>query len=91
MVRVDYLEGRIRNIEGFDVQIQWPDGNNLRGDYEGAKTYRYERAARDSWTVAEWIRERFHHMNPQFNVIVLDSNGSPVTGRYTLGTVREGY
>jgi len=91
MVRVDYLKRRIRDIEGFHVQIQGTDGNNLRGDYEGARTYEYKRAARDSWTVAKWIRERFHDMNPQFNVIVLDSNGSPVTGGYTLGTVRGGY
>jgi len=91
MVRVDYLEGQIREVEGFDVAIQWPDGSNVRGDFERARSYRYERAARDSWTVAEWIRERFHHRNPQFDVSVLDNSGNPVSGRHTLGTVRETY
>ena len=91
MVRVDYLERQIREVEGFDVAIIWPDGENIRGDYEGARTYRYTRAARDSWTVAEWKRERFHHLNPHFDVDILDNDGDPVSGRYTLGTVREDY
>ena len=91
MVRVDYLESVIRDVEGFNVAIHWPDGLDIRGDYERAKSYRYTRAARDSWTVAKWMRERFHYVNPQFEVFVLDSDGIPVSGRHTLGTVREGY
>lgn len=91
MVRVDYLEDQIREVEGFDVEIQWEDGTNIRSDYEGAKSYKFQRAARDSWTVAEWKRERFHHRNPHFKVEVFDCNGDPVSGKYTLGTVREGY
>ena len=91
MVRVDYLEKKIRDVEGFDIEIKWEDGNNVRGDFEGAKSYRYENAARNSWTIAEWTRERFHRYNPHFRVTVLDSDGNPVSGRYTLGSVREGY
>lgn len=29
MVRVDYLEGQISDVEGFDVAIHWPDGTNI--------------------------------------------------------------
>jgi hypothetical protein len=90
-MRVNNLERRIRGVEGFDVEIIWPDETNVRGDYEGAKSYRWERAARESWTVAEWIRERFHHANPQFDVRVHDADGNPVSGRNTLRTVRDGY
>lgn len=91
MIRVDTLERRIRQIEGFNVRVLWPDGADVRSDYVGAKSYRGIRSARDSWTVARWIRERFKHSNPQFDVEVLDGNENPVHGRTSLRTVRNLY
>lgn len=91
MIRVDTLERKIRQVEGFNVRVLWPDGTDVRSDYVGAKSYRCIRAARDSWTVARWIRERFKHSNPQFDVEVVDGNGNPVSGRTSLRTVRKWY
>lgn len=91
MIRVDSLERKIRQIEGFNIRILWPDGTNVRSDYIGAKSYRCIRGARDSWTVSRWIKERFKHSNPQFNVEVLDSIGNSVNGRTTLRTIRKWY
>jgi hypothetical protein len=88
MIRIDTLERRIRQLEGFSVRVLWPDGTDVRSDYVGAKSYRCIRAARDNWTVARWVRERFNRLNPQFDVEVLDSNGNPVHGRTSLRTVR---
>ena len=89
MIRVDTLERRIRQVEGFKVRVLWPDGTDVRSDYVGGKSYRSIRAARDNWTVARWIRDRFKRSNPQFDVEVIDSNGNPVHGRTFLRTVRK--
>ena len=91
MIRVDTLERRIRQLEGLNVRVLWPDGTDVRSDYVGAKSYRFIRAARDGWTVARWIRERFKHSNPQFDVEVIVGNGNPVHGRTSLRTVRNWY
>ena len=91
MIRVDTLERKIRQVEGFNVRVLWPDGNDVRSDYVGGKSYRCIRAARDSWTVARWKRDRFKRSNPQFDVEVIDGNGNPVQGRTSLRTVREWY
>ena len=91
MIRVDTLERRIKQIEGFNVRVLWPDKTDVRSDYVGAKAYRCIRAARDSWTVASWIRERFKRSNPQFDVEVIDGNGNPVHGRTSLRNVRKWY
>ena len=89
MIRVDTLERKIRYIEGFNVRLLWPDGTDVRSDYVGAKYYRFIRGARDNWTVSRWIKERFKHSNPQFDVEVLDGIGNPVNGRTSLRTVRK--
>ena len=81
MIRVDTLGRRIRQVEGFNVRVLWPDGNDVRSDYVGSKSYRCKRAARDNLTVAIWIRERFKHSNPQFDIEVIDSNRNSVHGR----------
>jgi hypothetical protein len=52
MIRVDTLERKIKQIEGFTVRVLWPDGSDVRSDYVGGKSYRCIRAARDNWTVA---------------------------------------
>ena len=66
MMRVDTLERKIKQIEGFNVRLLWPDGNDVRSDYVGAESYRCIRAARDNWTVSRWIKDRFKHSLPSF-------------------------
>jgi len=91
MIRVDTLERKIKQIEGFNVRLLWPDGSDVRSDYVGAKSYRCIRGARDNWTVSRWIKDRFKHSNPQFDVEVLYSIGNSVNGRTSLKTVRKRY
>lgn len=92
MVEVRYLERQIREIEGFDVDICWPDGTNVRGDYGGANTYGYKRMAPGRYTIGKWIRERFNWHNSKFIVRVKDGNGNIINSNNTrLKNIRETY
>jgi hypothetical protein len=53
--------------------------------------YPYERAAKDSWTVQQWKRERFLRIYPGFQVDVLSGRRSSARGQTRLETLRDGY
>ena len=89
-MKVENLEMRICDIEGFDVRIL-ENGIDKRGDSLEARSYTFSRASQDNRTVSQWIEERFKKSNPHFDVEVLDGNGNPVHGRMTLGNVRYSY
>ncbi len=89
-MRVDNLEKKIFNVEGFDVRVL-ENGIDKKGNSEEARSYTFMRASQDSRTVAQWIDERFKETNPHFEVEVLDGDGNIVHGRTTLGNVRETY
>jgi len=91
MPKVGRVELRISQIEGFLVKLLHPGGVDVRSDRAGLPTWPYERAARDSWTVADWKRERFSQTYPGFSVDVLDGDGNPVAGQTRLETVRDSY
>jgi hypothetical protein len=91
MPKVGRVELRISQIEGFLVKIQHLDGRNVRSDREGMPSWPYERAAKDSWTVADWRRERFNAVYPGFDVDVLDGDCNPVPGQTRLENLRESY
>ncbi len=91
MPKVGRVELRISQIEGFRVAVQHLHGANVRSDRAGLPTWPYERAAKDSWTVADWKRERFAATYPGFNVEVLDADGDPVPGQTRLESVRDTY
>ena len=64
----------------------------MRFDRTGLPTWPYERAARDGWSVANWIRERFTPTYPRFAVEVLDGDGNAVrAGQTRLKSVRATY
>jgi hypothetical protein len=85
------VESKIRRIEGFLVSIQDPERRDVRSDRQGLPSWPYERAAKDSWTVARWKRERFKALYPGFEVDVLDVRHHPLRGQTRLGTVRGTY
>lgn len=88
---VKNVEKRIWDIEGFDVIIRHADGRDMRGDRQGIPPYQYDRAARNSMTVAAWIDQRFNQRYPGLAVDVLDGYGNVVVGNTLLATVRDSY
>ena len=92
MVEVRTLENRIREVEGFEVRVKWPDGTDVRSDYSGAHSYRRKRASKNNWTIYKWIENSFKKSNPHFNVEVLLRNGDVAKPlNIKLSTVRDTY
>lgn len=94
MPSVQRVEREIRLFEGFDVVIRHGrDRRDVRGDRGRVPGYagKYERRARDRFTVADWKRARFQKHYPGFDVDVLDADGRPASGRARLGKLRERY
>jgi hypothetical protein len=91
MPKVGRVELRISQIEGFLVKIHHLDGRDVRSDRQGMPSWPYERAAKDSWTVADWRRERFNTVYPGFDVDVLDGDCVPAAGQTRLENLRESY
>jgi len=91
-MKVGRVELRIANVEGFLVKIRHlVGGADVRSDREGLPSWPYERAARDTWTVADWKRERFAPRYPGFEVDILDGDGNALPGQTKLETVRDSY
>ncbi|HEX5512439.1 MAG TPA: hypothetical protein VFX41_12050 [Actinomycetales bacterium] len=89
--RVDNIERRIAEIEGFEVRIL-RNGANAYGNLELPVHYRrYEKRAADNFTVAEWKDVRFRPIFAGFDVQVLNGAGKAVPGQTTLRTVRQSY
>lgn len=91
MSKVENVEKRIWNVEGFQVHVLYREGTNVRGDRTGLPQYQYQRAAADDITVAAWKETRFRASYPGFEVDVLDRRGNIVQGNTKLGTVRASY
>jgi len=91
MPTVGSIELKIARIEGFLVRIKYPGGADVRSDREQMPPYPYERAAKDSWTVQQWKRERFLRVYPGFEVDVLSGRRAAARGQTRLETLREGY
>ncbi|HKU82198.1 MAG TPA: hypothetical protein VJP76_08520 [Candidatus Tumulicola sp.] len=91
MPKVGRVELRISQVEGFLVKIHHLDGRDVRSDRQGMPSWPYERAAKDSWTVAQWRTERFNNVYPGFDVDVLDGDCSPAAGQTRLENLRESY
>ena len=92
MPRIDYIEGKIYEVEGFDVTIRRLDGSDVYSNLVMPVSYRYARAAQDSWTVSEWKEKRFKKTFPGFDVDVLMGDGTTVAnGNMKLSNVRDSY
>lgn len=90
MPRCGYIEGKIFEVEGFDVTIRYND-NDVRSDKQLPVTYGYSKRAPEDWTVSEWIENRFKTTFPGYTVDVLLANGTTVPGNTRLKNVRASY
>jgi hypothetical protein len=81
------VELEVYQVEGFDVLFV--DGNADAGRY--VDPYPYNKAANHSWTVKKWRTTRWEPNYPDFDVAVLDADGTPVHGKMLLSTVRATY
>lgn len=90
MPKVKSVEKRIWDVEGFSVEFR-RDGRDVRGDKTGVPQYRYQRAAKDDMTVADWRVNRFCVSYPGYEVAVLDGDGNSVHGSTKLGNLRDSY
>lgn len=91
MVKVKSVEKKIWDIEGFDVDMLHPNGDNVRSDRGNLPQYDMKNMAKNDMTVKEWKEKRFSKKYPGFNVRVLDGEGNDVPGQTKLGTVRDSY
>ena len=91
MPTVGSIELKIARVEGFLVRIKYPAGTDVRSDREQMPPYPYERAAKDSWTVQQWKKERFRYVYPGFEVDVLVDGRTTARGQTRLETVRDSY
>ncbi len=91
MAQMKNVEKRIWDLEGFNVRILHEDGRDVRADRGNVPQYSFERAAKNSMSVAAWIAQRFSQQFPGFRVEVLNASGEAVAGNMLLGTVRDTY
>jgi len=85
VVTAKAVAAAITEIEGF--QVRFDPGTSTRRLAE----YPFQRAARDSWTVARWKAARFDPNYPDFSVEVIGPDGEPVHGKTLLATLRRRY
>lgn len=91
MPSIKFVERQIGNLEGFDVQFLHLNGRDVRSDRLKIPSYQFERAAKGSMTVSEWVQGRFLSAYPGFECEVLDSDGQPCHGNTQLSSVRDSY
>jgi hypothetical protein len=94
MPTIAKVEREIRAVEGFDVRILYSLGKrDVRSDKENVPGYRknHERMARNTHTIADWVRLRFAPDYSGFAVKVLKADGSVAGSKSLLSNVRAGY
>lgn len=84
------VEKKIWDVEGFDVKIKY-NGSDVKGNKSGFPQYNFMNAAKNSMTVSTWKSNRFSMQYSGYQVDVLNSDGSSVSGQMQLGTVRDTY
>jgi hypothetical protein len=85
------VERTIAKVEGFRANFLHPDGRDVRGDKQELPPYRFERGAKDEFTVAHWRAARFRRRYPGYDAEVLYGDGTIAHGRTKLATVRASY
>lgn len=90
MPKVQKIEKRIFDIEGFEVIIRNSEGKDLRGDYVLPKQYEAYRMTRNSFSVKEW-KDKFKKQYPGLEVDVINADGSKAHGSTKLSKVRDTY
>jgi hypothetical protein len=80
------IERDIRAIEGFSVAI-----HSEAAKRRNLPEYDYGRAARSTFTVADWKRRRFEANYPDFEVDVMRADGRVASGTMRLAKLRDEY
>ena len=91
MATVQFVEKKIRQVEGFNVTIRHLDGRDVRSDRQALPAYPFKNAMKNSANVTKWATTRFRDNYAGFEVDVLRSDGTRVHGRTLLSTVRDTY
>ena len=91
MPRLKTVVQHVFRIEGFEVAFRHPDGRSMRSDRSGVPQYEYQRAAKNSMTVADWKNQRFYPNYAGFEIQVLNGGGKSVSRNTLLSTVRDSY
>lgn len=63
----------------------------MRSDKTGVPSYRFGKAAKNDFTVAQWRDQRFKSVYVGYEVTVWFQNGDPAHGATKLSTVRQSY
>ena len=87
MPAIASVEKEIAEFEGFKVEIRprlKAKAPAMIPKYKGA----YERIARNSHSVADWLRLRFAPRYPDFDATVLSASGKRVNAKTRLDRLR---
>ncbi|MCY3586507.1 MAG: class I SAM-dependent DNA methyltransferase [Acidimicrobiaceae bacterium] len=79
----------ISQIEGFEVSFV-DDNGNVVDDAEIA-SYRYQRAAKKTWTLAQWRETRIEEEYPDLWLVAWRPDGKEAHGRTLLETLRHSH
>ena len=90
MPKLAFVEKRIFDVEGFQVEFRDKDGRNVRSDKQIPKQYEAEKMSKNSFTVSEY-KEKLTKQFPGYQFSILRSDGKKASGQTTLSTVRDTY
>ena len=90
MPSIKTIEREIAEFEGFEVQIE-PNTRDAVPKRIPAYAERYERIARNNFSVGDWIRTRFEPVYPGFAVKVLRADRKAATTSSRLSKIRATY
>ena len=79
----------ISRIEGFEVSFVDDDGNIVGG--VSVASYRFQRAAKNTWTLAQWREMRIDAEYPDLWLVAWRPDGEEAHGRTLLETLRRLY
>ncbi|MCY4518644.1 MAG: class I SAM-dependent DNA methyltransferase [Acidimicrobiaceae bacterium] len=79
----------ISKIEGFEVSFVDDDGNVV--DDADVASYRFQRAAKNTWSLAQWRESRIEVEYPEQWIVAWRPDGTEAHGRTLLETLRRSY
>ncbi len=79
----------ISRVEGFEVSFVDDDGNVV--DDADVGPYRFQRAAKRTWTLSQWREKRIEAEYPDLWLVAWRSDGDEAHGRTLLENLRHSY
>lgn len=89
-ITVNDIVNQVTMIEGFNIRFL-RNGKKVRSDCGGVSKYPYKNAGYGTWTVKQWKDTRMAEYLDDFDVEVLESDGTPAAGNRTLKKLRDLY